>query len=184
MCSAGGGLRGAHSRPSSAPVRRYLDAMAKSAKSSPTFSFPVPLVFFPSHPSSRASPSRAARRGLVGEAGRRAGWSVGALGSGCGRCALRVASAADATVARGSAEGRHQSRRVVCVRVRVWDCQRGNPMVCIAMIWHDHHSGGLDQLADRSLRMREVRGSKPRFSIFGLLFLPLAMNSSLLPLAF
>ena len=39
-------------------------------------------------------------------------------------------------------------------------------------------TGGLDQLADRSLRMREVRGSKPRFSILeGLL----SVSSSFAP---
>ena len=38
--------------------------------------------------------------------------------------------------------------------------------------------GGLDQLADRSLRMREVPGSKPGFSIFASLPAP----SSSLPL--
>ena len=35
---------------------------------------------------------------------------------------------------------------------------------------HRRYDGELDQLADRPLSMREVRGSKPRFSIFAIVF--------------
>ena len=43
--------------------------------------------------------------------------------------------------------------------------------------WPKCHPGGLDQLADRSLRMREVRGSKPRFSIFAFALLLLLLRA-------
>ena len=52
-----------------------------------------------------------------------------------------------------------------CVRVCVTGCKRRDLTILSSMNLRCHHSGGLDQLADRSLRMREVRGSKPRFSI-------------------
>ena len=43
------------------------------------------------------------------------------------------------------------------------------------------HCGVVDQLVDRSLRMREVRGSKPRYSsfFFCVLFLPPQVQLSL-----
>jgi hypothetical protein len=78
--------------------------------------------------------------------------------------AFRVAGTVHATVSSGG------SRRIMQETGRACACVCDEvfcfPRVQNAINYRRYHSGGLDQLADRSLRMREVRGSKPRFSIF------------------
>jgi hypothetical protein len=126
---------------------------------------PRPRARRPPSASRPASPLTAARWGLDEEA---AGVGDGPLvllarGSWQGG-AFRVAGTVHATVSSGG------SRRIMQETGRACACVCDEvfcfPRVQNAINYRRYHSGGLDQLADRSLRMREVRGSKPRFSIF------------------